>query len=239
PEHGAGHLRRGDPAGDAHASRAAEASLSVIAHVAAVAAAVAAGASTPGVTTTTITIGGTVPITGPAAAFGSVGRGSDAYFRYVNAHGGVHGRKIVYKYLDDAYEPARTVLATQELVEQDRVFALFDTVGTDNALAVREYVNDRQVPDLFVGSGVAKIAAQHSRFPWMMGYLPSFVGEGAMDGRRIAQLTPHAKLAVLYENSEFGKDLLAGLKRGLHAKARIVGQQSYEITDTDVGSQLA
>ena len=211
----------------------------MIAHVAAVAAAVAAGASTPGVTTTTITIGGTVPITGPAAAFGSVGRGSDAYFRYVNAHGGVHGRKIVYKYLDDAYEPARTVLATQELVEQDRVFALFDTVGTDNALAVREYVNDRQVPDLFVGSGVAKIAAQHSRFPWMMGYLPSFVGEGAMDGRRIAQLTPHAKLAVLYENSEFGKDLLAGLKRGLHAKARIVGQQSYEITDTDVGSQMA
>jgi branched-chain amino acid transport system substrate-binding protein len=211
----------------------------VIAHVAAVAAALAMGASAPGVTPTTITIGGTVPITGPAAAFGSVGRGSDAYFRYVNAHGGVHGRKIVYKYLDDGYEPARTVLATQQLVEQEKVFALFDTVGTDNALAIREYVNTRQVPDLFVGSGVAKIAAEHARFPWMMGYLPSFVGEGAMDGRRIAQVTPRAKLAVLYENSEFGKNLLAGLKRSLRGKATIVGQQSYEITDTDVGSQMA
>jgi branched-chain amino acid transport system substrate-binding protein len=211
----------------------------VIAHVAAAAAALAAGASTPGVTATTITLGGTAPLSGPATAFGSVARGSDAYFRYVNAHGGVHGRKIVYKYLDDGYEPARTIQATQQLVEQDKVFALFDTVGTDNALAIRAYVNSRQVPDLFVGSGVAKIAAEHAQYPWTMGYLPPFVGEGAMDGRRIARVTPRAKVAVLYENSDFGTDLLAGLKRGLGGKARIVGQQSYEITETDVASQIA
>jgi ABC-type branched-subunit amino acid transport system substrate-binding protein len=212
----------------------------LIAHLAAAAAALAlAPNAAPGVTPTTITIGGTVPISGPAAAFGSVGRGADAYFKYVNARGGVRGRKIVYKYLDDAYEPAKTVQLTQQLVEQDKVFALFDTVGTDNVLAIREYVNDRKVPDLFVGSGASKLAREHAKYPWMMPYLPSFVGEGVMDGRRVAQLTPRAKVAVLYENSDFGKDLLAGLKHGLGGKAKIVGQQSYETTEPDVGSQIA
>ncbi len=212
----------------------------MIGHLAAAAAALAlAPNATPGVTATTITIGGTVPISGPAAAFGSVGKGADAYFRYVNARGGVHGRKIVYKYLDDAYEPAKTVLLTQQLVEQDKVFALFDSVGTDNVLAIRDYVNDRKVPDLFVGSGVAKLAREHARYPWMMGYLPSFVGEGVMDGRRIGRVAPRSKVAVLYESSDFGKDLLSGLKRGLGDKAKVVAQQSYETTDSDVESQIA
>jgi branched-chain amino acid transport system substrate-binding protein len=211
----------------------------VIAHLAAAVAALATATSTPGVTATTITIGGTVPLSGPAAAFGSVGRGADAYFRYVNAHGGVHGRKIVYKYFDDAYDPAKTVQLTQRLVEQEQVFALFDTVGTDNALAIRQYVNDRRVPDLFVGSGVSRIASEHAKYPWMMGYLPSFVGEGLVDGRRVAQTTPHAKVAVLYENSDFGKDMLSGLKRGLGRTASVVSQLPYETTDTDVGGQIA
>jgi branched-chain amino acid transport system substrate-binding protein len=211
----------------------------VIAHLAAVVAAVTASTATPGVTPTTITIGGTVPVSGPAAAFGSVARGSDAYFKYVNSRGGVNGRKIVYKYVDDAYDPARTVQLTQRLVEQDQVFALFDTVGTDNALAIREYVNDRKVPDLFVGSGAAKIATEHAKYPWMMGYLPSFVGEGLVDGRRVARTTPHAKVGVLYENSDFGKDMLAGLRRGLGGKATIVSQLAYETTDTDVAGQIA
>jgi branched-chain amino acid transport system substrate-binding protein len=211
----------------------------VIAHLAAAVASVTASAATPGVTPTTITIGGTVPLSGPAAAFGSVARGSDAYFKYVNSRGGVRGRKIVYKYLDDGYDPARTVQLTQRLVEQDQVFALFDTVGTDNALAIRQYVNDRKVPDLFVGSGAAKIAIEHAKYPWMMGYLPSFVGEGLVDGRRVAQTTPRAKVAVLYENSDFGKDMLAGVKRGLAGRSKIVSQLAYETTDTDVGSQIA
>jgi branched-chain amino acid transport system substrate-binding protein len=179
-------------------------------------------------------------LSGPAAAFGSVARGSDAYFKYVNARGGVHGRKIVYKYVDDGYEPAKTVVATQQLVEQEKVFALFDTVGTDNALAIREYVNDRKVPALFVGSGVSKIAREHAKYPWMIGYLPSFVGEGAMYGRRIKNVAPRSKIAVLYENSDFGKDLLNGLRSGLGGgKAKIVASQSYETTDSDVGSQIA
>jgi branched-chain amino acid transport system substrate-binding protein len=209
----------------------------VIAHLAAAALALAPNA-TPGVTPTTITLGGTAPLNGPAAAFGSVARGSDAYFKYVNSRGGVHGRKITYTYLDDGYEPARTVQLTQQLVEQNHVFALFDTIGTDNALAVRGYVNQQKIPDLFVGSGVSKIADDHARYPWMMGYLPSFVGEGAMDGRRIAAVTRRGKIGVLYENSDFGKDLLAGLKRGLGGKATIVSAQSYEPTDTDVNSQI-
>ena len=212
----------------------------MIAHfAAAAAAAVLAPAATPGVTATTITLGGTAPLSGQAAAFGSVARGSDAYFKYVNSRGGVNGRKIVYKYVDDGYEPARTVQLTQRLVEQDNVFALFDTVGTDNALAIREYVNQRKVPDLFVGSGVSKLQTEHAKFPWTMGYLPSFAGEGAMMGRRIAKTSPHAKIAVLYENSDFGTDLLSGLRKGLGGKATIVASQSYEITDTDVASQIA
>ena len=211
----------------------------MIAHLAAAVAAVTASAATPGVTPTTITIGGTVPLSGPAAAFGSVARGSDAYFKYVNSRGGVNGRKIVYKYVDDAYDPARTVQLTQRLVEQDQVFALFDTVGTDNALAIRQYVSDRKVPDLFVGSGAAKIATEHAKYPWMMGYLPSFVGEGLVDGRRIARTTPRAKVGVLYENSDFGKDMLAGLKRGLGGKGKVVSQLAYETTDTDVAGQIA
>jgi branched-chain amino acid transport system substrate-binding protein len=211
----------------------------LIAHLAATVAAVAAGSSTPGVTPSTITIGGTVPLSGPVAAFGSVARGSDAYFKYVNSRSGVHGRKIVYRYVDDGYDPARTVQLTQRLVEQDQVFALFDTVGTDNALAIRQYVDDRKVPDLLVGSGASKIAAEHAKYPWMMGYLPSFVGEGLADGRRVARTARRAKVAVLYENSDFGKDMLAGLKRGLGGKAKIVSQLAYETTDTDVASQIA
>ena len=212
----------------------------MIAHLAAAAAALAlAPNATPGVTPTTITIGGTVPLSGPATAFGSVGKGADAYFKYVNARGGVHGRKIVYKYYDDAYEPAKTVLLTQQLVEQDKVFALFDSVGTDNVLAIRQYVNDRKIPDLFVGSGVSKLAREHAKYRWMMAYLPSFVGEGVMDGRRIAQVAPRSKVAVLYENSDFGKDLLNGLKHGLGGKVKIVAQQSYETAENDVASQIA
>ena len=211
----------------------------MIGHAAAVVAAAAAATSTPGVTGSTITIGGTAPLSGPAAAFASVARGSEAYFEYVNARGGVHRRKIVYRYFDDAYDPARTVQLTQRLVEQEHVLALFDTVGTDNALAIRQYVNDRKVPDLFVGSGVSKIATEHAKYPWTIGYLPSFVGEGVVYGRRVARTTPRAKVGVLFENSDFGKDLLSGLRRGLRGGGKIVSQLSYETTDTDVASQIA
>ena len=214
----------------------------MISQLVAAAAALALGAApsaTPGVTPTSITIGGTIPISGPAAAYASVGRGADAYFRYVNSRGGVFGRRITYRYEDDGFDVAKTILLTRELVEQDNVLAIFNSVGTEHALAVRSYLNDRGVPQLFVGSGVSKLASEHKKYPWSMGYLPSFAGEGAIYGRYIAAHRPKARIAVLYENSDFGKDMLNGLRRGLRGKGKVVATQSYEITDSGIDSQMA
>ena len=203
-------------------------------------AAAALALTTPGVTANSITLGATIPITGPAAAYGSVGRGADAYFKYVNSKGGVFGRKILYKYEDDEFDVAKTILLTRQLVEQDDVLAIFNSVGTEHALAIRSYLNDRKVPQLFVGSGVSQLATEHRKFPWSMGYLPSFAGEGAIYGRYIAAHQPKARIAVLYENSDFGKDLLNGLRRGLgNKKGRVVATQAYEIDDQNVDSELA
>jgi branched-chain amino acid transport system substrate-binding protein len=201
---------------------------------------VAFGGSTPGVTATTITVGGTVPITGPAALFGSIGRGADAYFKYVNARGGVFGRKIKYIYLDDAYDPARTVQLTRELVEQDHVLAIVNSAGTDNVLAVRDYLNAAKVPQLFVGTGAAAVGDDWKTHPWTIGYLPSHRGEGVIYGRYIAKNIANAKIGVLYENSDYGKDLTGGLRKGLAAKAgEIVTAQAYEPTDSSIDSQMA
>jgi branched-chain amino acid transport system substrate-binding protein len=204
-----------------------------------VAAPVALAASAPGVTKTTIAIGGTVPITGPAALFGSVGRGADAYFKYVNAHGGVNGRKIKYLYRDDAYDPAKTVQLTRELVENDHVFAIFSTIGTDNTIATTDYLNAAKVPQLFAGTGTARVGDNFKSHPWTMGYLPSFRAEGVIYGRSIAKIAG-AKVAVLAEASDFGKDLTDGLKKGLGAKASaIVATQQYQPTDTSIESQMS
>jgi branched-chain amino acid transport system substrate-binding protein len=204
------------------------------------AAPVALAGSSPGVTTTTITIGGTVPITGPAALFGSIGRGADAYFKYVNANGGVDGRKIKYIYLDDAYDPAKTVQLTRELVEQDHVLAVFNSAGTDNALAVRDYLNALKIPQLFVGSGAAAIGDDYKSYPWTIGYLPSHRGEGVIYGHYIVKNIANARIGVLYENSDYGKDLTGGLRKGLAKKAgEIVTAQPYEPTDSSIDSQLA
>jgi ABC-type branched-subunit amino acid transport system substrate-binding protein len=212
----------------------------VLLALAAVPSATAGGGATPGVTPTTVTIGGSVPITGPAAAFGSVARGADAYFKYVNARGGVNGRKIVYKYLDDAYDPSQTVLATRQLVQQEQVLAIFNTVGTENNLAVRSFLNQAKVPQLFVGTGVSKIGREHAKYPWTIGYLPSFTAEGRIYGRYLVKSKPKAKVAVLYENSDYGADLTAGLRKALGGKAaRIVATQAYEPTDATIESQMA
>jgi branched-chain amino acid transport system substrate-binding protein len=200
---------------------------------------VALAGGTPGVTSTTITIGGTVPITGPAALFGSVGRGAQAYFKYVNAHGGVNGRKITYLYRDDAYDPSKTVQLTRQLVEQDHVLAIFSTVGTDNTVATTDYLNAAKVPQLFAGTGAARIGDNFKSHPWTMGYLPSFRAEGVIYGRAIAKVAG-AKVAVLAEASDFGKDLTDGLKKGLGAKgSAILAAQEYQPTDTSIESQMS
>jgi branched-chain amino acid transport system substrate-binding protein len=199
----------------------------------------ALASNTPGVTATTIVIGGTVPITGPAALFGSVGQGADAYFKYVNAHGGVNGRKIKYLYRDDSYDPSKTVQLTRELVENDKVFAIFSTIGTENTIATTDYLNAAKVPQLFAGTGAARVGDAAKTHPWTMGYLPSFRAEGAIYGRAIAQ-QPGAKVAVLYEASDFGKDLTDGLEKGLGAKgSELVAQQAYQPTDTSIDSQMS
>jgi branched-chain amino acid transport system substrate-binding protein len=199
----------------------------------------ALAASTPGVTAKTIVVGGTVPITGPAALFGSVGRGADAYFKYVNAHGGVNGRMITYLYRDDAYDPSKTVALTRELVENDKVFAIFSPIGTDNTIATTDYLNAAKVPQLFAGTGTARVGDAYKTHPWTMGYLPSFRAEGAIYGRSIAKQAG-AKVAVLYEASDFGKDLTDGLKKGLGAKASaVVAEQAYQPTDTSIDSQMS
>jgi branched-chain amino acid transport system substrate-binding protein len=195
--------------------------------------------STPGVTSSTITIGGTVPISGPAALFGSVGRGADAYFKYVNAHGGVNGRSVKYVYLDDGYDPSRTVMLTRQLVEQNHVFAIFSTIGTDNTVATTDYLNAAKVPQLFAGTGAARVGDSYKTHPWTIGYLPSFRAEGVTYGHAIAA-SAAPKVAVLYEDSDFGKDLTNGLKKGLGAKAgAIVASQAYEPTDTSIDSQMS
>jgi branched-chain amino acid transport system substrate-binding protein len=195
-------------------------------------------ATTPGVDARTIVLGTTAPLSGPETAYEPVVTGAEAYFAYVNAHGGVYGRKIVYKIEDDGYDPSRTVPATRKLVEQDHVLAMFNTVGTEQALSVRDYLNQQGVPQLFVGSGAVTLN-DPKRHPWTTPFLPSFVGEGALYGRRIATTQPRARIAVLYEDSEYGKELLAGLKQGLGRRAgQIAATQTYEVTDVDLTQQI-
>ena len=195
--------------------------------------------ATPGITKTQIVLGATGPMTGSESAYEPVLTGAKAYFDYVNAHGGVYGRKIVYKIEDDQYDPSQTAVKTQKLVESDGVFAIFNSVGTEHALAVREYLNQKKVPQLFIGSGATNLAFP-AKFPWTIPLLPSNTGEGAIHGRLIAAKTPKAKIGVLYENDVYGQELLAGLKKGLGKKAgQIVSTQSYALLATDVTQQVA
>ena len=215
----------------------------LLALVAALVAATAAAAATtadPGVTATSVLIGGTVPLSGEAAAFGSVGPGAKAYFDYVNSKGGVNGRTIEYRFYDDAYNPAQTVQQTRRLVEQDGVLAIFNAIGTGNNLAIRDYLNAQKVPQLFSGDGSQALGGASGRYPWTVGFLPSFQGEGAVLGRDLARTRPRAKVAVLFENTELGKDMARGLSRSIAGKGpRIVASEPYELTSTDVGAQIA
>ena len=202
----------------------------------------AAGASrtdAPGVTPTQILLGATGPLSGAESQYEPVLSGAKAYFDYVNDHGGVLGRKITLKLEDDQYDPSQTVGLTQKLVEQDKVFAIFNSIGTEHALAVRQYLNDQKVPQLFAATGASTIAAQHTQYPWTIGLLPSNLGEGTIYGRQIVATKPKAKIGVLYENDEYGNELLAGLKRGLGSHAgQIVSAQSYALLDPNVDSQV-
>jgi branched-chain amino acid transport system substrate-binding protein len=203
-------------------------------------AALAGSAGDPGVTSDTILLGATVPLSGDEVAYASVARGANAYFQYVNDHGGVRGRSIHYLYVDDAYDPAETVRKTRELVEDDHVFGIFGSVGTEHALAVRPYLNQLGVPQLFVGSGLSALALEHKQYKWSMGFLPRFAGEGALYGRYLRRTRPKARIGVLHEASEYGEDMFTGLRAGLGPlSSRITDVETYSLSDSDLNAQIA
>jgi len=194
----------------------------------------------PGVTAKSILLGGTAPLSGSASSYASVARGAEAYFRYVNARGGVNGRTITYKVVDDAYNPAQTIPATRQLVEQDKVFAMFNSVGTSQNLAVRPYLNSVKVPQLFVASGATTWGRDYAQYPYTIGFQPSYQAEGWVYGKYLARTAPGATIAVLFQNDDYGKDLLGGLKRGLQrSTAKVIAAQPYDPRSPDVSSQMA
>jgi branched-chain amino acid transport system substrate-binding protein len=197
-------------------------------------------ASDPGVTATSILIGGTSPLSGPASAYASVARGAEAFFKNVNAKGGVNGRKIEYRYLDDAYNPSQSVQVTRQLVEQDKVFVVFNSLGTDQNLQVRDYLKAQGVPQVFVASGATTWGRDVADFPATSGLQPSYQAEGWVYGRYLARTLPTAKVGIVFQNDDYGNDLVNGLKLGLaRSKVRIVASESYELDATDMRSQLA
>jgi branched-chain amino acid transport system substrate-binding protein len=202
--------------------------------------ATAASSADPGITARTILLGGTSPLSGPASAYASVARGANAYFKYANARGGVNGRTITYKIVDDAYNPSQTVTATKQLVEQDKVFAIFNSLGTEQNEAIRPYLNQARVPQLFVASGATTFGRDFKQYPWTIGFQPSYRAEGWIYGKYLARTKPGAKIAVLFQNDAYGKDLIAGLKQGIaRSKVRVVAAEPYDVTATDVQSQVA
>ena len=193
----------------------------------------------PGVTKDSIKIGQTMPYSGPASAYGVIGQTEAAYFKMLNAQGGLNGRKIELLSADDGYSPPRTVEETRRLVESEGVAFMYQGLGTPTQSAVHRYLNQKKVPQLFVSSGAEKWA-DPEHFPWTMGWQPSYRTEAAIYGRHLLQANPAAKLAVLYQNDDFGKDYLTGLRDGLGPKydAVVIKTVSYEVTDPTVDSQI-
>ena len=200
----------------------------------------AGSAADPGLTPTSIHIGGTTPLTGSAQAFSSVAKGAAAYFKYVNARGGVNKRKIDYEYLDDQYIPSETVRQTRLLVQDKNVFAIFNTLGTETNEAVRPYLNEVGVPQLFAASGSTSFGRDYRQYPWTIAYQPTYIAEGAMYGNYLRRTMPKAKIAILYQDDSYGNDLIKGLQRGLGVKAgNIVARVGYAASDDNVQSQVA
>jgi len=219
-----------------------------IALVAAVAVTAAGGGVKvdPGITATSITIGGTHPITGPASLYKTISAAESAYFAYVNDQGGVNGRKINYIVKDDSYDPSKTVPLTQQLVESDKVFAIYGSLGTAPGLATWDYLNSKRVPQVFLATGDSYWGFCHyskcsgKKYPYTFGWQPSYPGEAKQYGKYIAANYPNAKVGVLYQNDAFGKNYYAGLRVGLGAKkSNIVDAESYDVaTQANLTQQI-
>ena len=193
----------------------------------------------PGVTDTEIKIGQTMPYSGPASAYGVIGRTEAAYFKMINEQGGVNGRKINLISLDDAYSPPKTVEQVRRLVEEERVAFLFQTLGTPPNTAIRQYLNDNKIPQLFVATGAAKWN-DPKHFPWTMGWQPNYQLEARIYAQHILKTKPDGKIGVLYQNDDYGKDYLIGLRDGLGADhaGMVIKEVSYETSEPTVELQI-
>ncbi len=185
-----------------------------------------------------IKIGNTMPYSGPASAYGTIGRVESAFFKMINDEGGVNGRKINYISQDDGYSPPRTVEQIRKLVEQDEVLFVFNTLGTPPNTAIQKYLNTKKVPQVFVATGATKWG-HYKEFPWTIGWQPNYQGESRIYARYILAHDPNPKIGILFQNDDYGKDYLQGFKDGLGSKANlIVSEVSYEVTDPTIDSQM-
>lgn len=192
----------------------------------------------PGVSDTEIKIGNIMPYSGPASAYGTIGKTEAAYFKMINEQGGINGRKINFISYDDTYSPPKTVEQARRLVESDEVLLLFQPLGTATNIAIEKYLNAKKVPHLFVATGATRWGDPKT-FPWTMGWQPNYQSEGRVYAKYILQHLPSAKIAMLWQNDDAGKDAFKGLRDGLGDKASmIVADKSYEVTDPTLDSQI-
>src|SRR6516164_5314694 len=197
-----------------------------------------AAASAPGVTSTQILIGSHQPLTGLAApGYSEIAPAANAYFQYVNAHGGINGRKIKYTYLDDAYDPSKTTSVVHQLVLQDSVYAIFNGLGTPTHLAVASYLNSSKVPDVFVASGCG-CWNNPSALPYTFGYQPDYIREGKILGSYIKQHFAGKKIGYFFQNDEFGQDGVKGLDMEI-PHSQVVSRQTYVPTNVNIGPAVA
>jgi branched-chain amino acid transport system substrate-binding protein len=192
-----------------------------------------------GATDTEIKIGNIMPYSGPASAYGVIGKTEEAYFRKINAEGGINGRKVNFVSYDDGYSPPKTVEQARKLVESDEVLLIFNSLGTPPNTAIQKYMNSKKVPQLFVATGATKWN-DPKEFPWTIGWQPNYQSESRIYAKYILKELPNAKIAILYQNDDYGKDYVKGLKDGLGAKAAsmIVAEESYETTQPTIDSSI-
>jgi ABC-type branched-subunit amino acid transport system substrate-binding protein len=191
-----------------------------------------------GASDTEIKVGQTIPLSGPASAYGSIGKVQAAYIRMINEQGGINGRKINHIQYDDGYNPPKTVEQVRKLVESDEVLTTFQIIGTPPNAAVQKYLNEKKVPQLLAGTGATRFT-DPKHFPWTIGFNPNYQSEAHIYAKYILANYPNAKIAILYQNDDLGKDYVKGLKDGLGAKANmIVAEASYELSDPTVDSQM-
>jgi branched-chain amino acid transport system substrate-binding protein len=204
------------------------------------AATAATAQTTVGVTATEIKIGQSAPFSGPASVYGQISTAETGYFKMINDQGGINGRKINHIALDDGYSPPKSIEVVRRLIEDEQVAILFQTIGTASNAAIRKYYNQKKVPDIWLGSGASMFVTDPKDYPWSIPFQPSYRLEGQMYAKYILSSKPNAKIGILYQNDDLGRDYLAGLKDGLADKfdKMVVKTLSYEVTDPTIDSQI-